>query len=75
MKKVRKQMAGIVGTSLFLSGSSLGLSAIRGTVAAHGLQGISGMSKIMPAMGSLAGYGMLARQLGGINKMGKKKKK
>lgn len=61
MKKASKQVMGLVGTSMIGAGGSMALGSIGGDVAINGQKGLSNMSKMMPAMGSVVGAGMIVR--------------
>lgn len=61
MKKAKKQIMGLVGTSMIGAAGASALGSIGGDVATYGQKGISNMSKMMPAMGSVMGAGMITR--------------
>lgn len=72
MKQYRKQVAGLVGTTMIGAAGSIGLSSIGGNVATQGNQGIQNAFSFAPAMGSMIGAGML---MGTVNKTFKQKRR
>lgn len=59
MKKTAKLGMGIFGTGMALGAGSIGLSAMGGVPAANAAKGLGNASAMMPAMGSIAGSGMV----------------
>ena len=75
MKKAKKDITNLVGTSLITSGGSMALGAIGGTTATYGQQGLGNVMRFAPVMGTMAGVGMLTRSLGSLEKATKRKRK
>ena len=74
-KKSKKQIMGMVGTSMIGAGGSLALGGIGGSAAIHGQQGISNATKFMGITGTMIGTGMVMDSLKKLSPKKKKKKK
>ena len=74
MKKYKKQVKDIAGASMLGAGSSIALGAVGGGVAAHGQAGLLGATRVMPAVGTMVGAGMLMRSVNQLGKVAKRKR-
>lgn len=74
MKKVKRQIKNIIGTSMIGAAGSVALGSIGGTVAAHGQLGISRAAGFMGPIGSMAGVGAVMESIKQVD-FNKKRKK
>lgn len=58
----KKQIKGMIGTSMLGAAGSMGLGAIGGANATHGQQGIRNATRYMGATGSIMGAGWLTKE-------------
>lgn len=72
MKKLKKNVMGIVGTSMLGAAGSMALGSIGGTAATSGQKGIASATSFLPVMGTMAGVSSV---LGSLPKTKHKKKK
>ena len=75
MKKTKKQIKGLLSTSLIAGAGAVGLGAIGGAAATHGATGIANTMRFAPAMGTMVGTGMMLRTVQNIEPKKKRKKR
>jgi len=63
MKRYRKNVKDIIGTSFIAAGGSMALGAIGGSAATSGQAGIASAMRFAPTIGTMAGVGAVFRAL------------
>jgi len=75
MKKLKKQVAGMIGTGALLGVGSIAIGGIGGSGATAAQAGLSQVGTHMPLIGTAVGAGGVMRMMGKLPKPKKHKKK